>query len=195
LPAERKTRPSDSVAHHPVVDGEAKEGKTPGSVYILESEDAKLTYVGWTVDLGHRLRQHNGELVGGAKYTKRRGGGWRFAGTVTGVGAWWTRTAALQFEWALKRQRRKSGRNRHGGPVGPSGLCFPGHPAISHRLVDLHRLLHTRKQWTRTSPLYTDAEAQSVRIELVDEFCTTSARQRFAAAAFWNPHVAPLQPQ
>jgi hypothetical protein len=38
-------------------------------VYILESSDHAATYVGATVDLDHRLRQHNKELVGGAHAT------------------------------------------------------------------------------------------------------------------------------
>lgn len=37
-------------------------------VYLLECTD-KSTYVGATVDLDHRLRQHNKELVGGAHAT------------------------------------------------------------------------------------------------------------------------------
>lgn len=36
-------------------------------VYILINQ--KRTYVGMTNDLGHRIRQHNGLIKGGAKYT------------------------------------------------------------------------------------------------------------------------------
>ncbi|WP_439105496.1 GIY-YIG nuclease family protein [Congregibacter sp.] len=40
-------------------------------VYILRCADETL-YTGVTRDLGRRLRQHNGELVGGANYTRAR---------------------------------------------------------------------------------------------------------------------------
>lgn len=39
--------------------------------YLLECADGTL-YCGVTTDLTKRLRQHNGELVGGAKYTAVR---------------------------------------------------------------------------------------------------------------------------
>ena len=39
-------------------------------VYILKSDN--LSYVGMTNDFFKRFRQHNGELVGGAKYTKKK---------------------------------------------------------------------------------------------------------------------------
>lgn len=41
------------------------------SVYLLRCADNSL-YCGITTNLLKRLRQHNGELVGGAKYTKIR---------------------------------------------------------------------------------------------------------------------------
>ncbi len=40
-------------------------------VYILECSD-KTFYIGKTVDIKKRLRQHNGEIKGGAKYTSGR---------------------------------------------------------------------------------------------------------------------------
>ena len=40
-------------------------------VYILRCHDGTL-YTGITSDLSRRTRQHNGELVGGAKYTASR---------------------------------------------------------------------------------------------------------------------------
>ena len=41
------------------------------SVYILRCADNTL-YCGITTNLQKRLRQHNGDMVGGAKYTKTR---------------------------------------------------------------------------------------------------------------------------
>jgi putative endonuclease len=40
-------------------------------VYILECEDGTL-YTGVARDLARRLRQHNGELAGGPRYTRGR---------------------------------------------------------------------------------------------------------------------------
>jgi len=65
--------------------------------YLLLSEDNKRTYVGATVDPDRRLRQHNGELVGGARAT--RGGVWRRVCCIEGFP---TEGAALQFEWKWK---------------------------------------------------------------------------------------------
>jgi predicted GIY-YIG superfamily endonuclease len=40
-------------------------------VYILKSETTGATYTGVTTDFQRRLRQHNGELAGGARSTRR----------------------------------------------------------------------------------------------------------------------------
>lgn len=39
--------------------------------YIIECSDGTF-YIGKTTDLTRRIRQHNGEIVGGAKYTRGR---------------------------------------------------------------------------------------------------------------------------
>ena len=75
-------------------------------VYILVCDD-NCTYVGATVNLEHRLRQHNKELVGGAVATSRKvsqGQIWKIACYVSGFPTW---QAALQFEWRLKQLSRK----------------------------------------------------------------------------------------
>ena len=40
-------------------------------IYLLECKD-KTLYCGITNDLENRLKQHNGEIKGGAKYTRSR---------------------------------------------------------------------------------------------------------------------------
>ena len=40
-------------------------------VYLLQCSDGSF-YTGVTTDLERRLRQHNGEIVGGANYTRAR---------------------------------------------------------------------------------------------------------------------------
>jgi len=65
--------------------------------YLLLSQDNKRTYVGATIDPDRRLRQHNGELSGGASAT--RGYIWRRVCCVEGFPS---EGAALQFEWKWK---------------------------------------------------------------------------------------------
>jgi predicted GIY-YIG superfamily endonuclease len=75
-------------------------------VYLLESSCKRATYVGATVNLDRRLRQHNKELVGGAHATGvkvARGQTWHRACHVTGFPTW---QAALQFEWRFKQLTR-----------------------------------------------------------------------------------------
>jgi predicted GIY-YIG superfamily endonuclease len=70
-------------------------------VYCLATVDTPtLTYIGATVDGDRRLRQHNGELVGGAKATHKRPLGWYRVCYVRGFSTW---NAALSFEWHWKR--------------------------------------------------------------------------------------------
>ena len=38
--------------------------------YILKSSISNRIYVGYTINFSRRLRQHNGEIVGGAKKTR-----------------------------------------------------------------------------------------------------------------------------
>jgi structure-specific endonuclease subunit SLX1 len=78
----------------------------PSFVYLLVSTD-NSTYVGATVDLERRLRQHNKEIKGGAFATGAKvskGQVWRRAAYVSGFPNW---TAALQFEWSWKNISRK----------------------------------------------------------------------------------------
>ena len=75
-------------------------------VYILQSTD-DCTYVGATVNLERRLRQHNKEIKGGAHLTSAKvlkGETWKRVCYVSGFPDW---SAALQFEWRLKQLSRK----------------------------------------------------------------------------------------
>ena len=75
-------------------------------VYLLEASN-KSTYIGATVDLERRLRQHNKELKGGAVVTSNKvlkGEIWRRHCYVSGFPSW---QAALQFEWRWKQLSRK----------------------------------------------------------------------------------------
>ena len=75
-------------------------------VYLLVSTSGN-TYVGATVDLERRLRQHNKEIKGGAHATGMKvsqGENWTRAAHVSGFPDW---QATLQFEWRWKHLSRK----------------------------------------------------------------------------------------
>lgn len=75
-------------------------------VYLLVSTNGN-TYVGATIDLDRRLRQHNKEIKGGAHATGikvAQGESWTRAAHVSGFPDW---QAALQFEWRWKHLSRK----------------------------------------------------------------------------------------
>lgn len=72
--------------------------------YIINSDNH--TYCGYTKNPIRRIRQHNGEIVGGAKAT--RGKQWNFMMLMTGFE---TSNNALSCEWRLKHpdgHKRKS---------------------------------------------------------------------------------------
>ena len=80
---------------------------TPSYVYMLVSTDNKSTYIGATVDLDRRLRQHNKEIKGGAYATGIKvstGQQWSRCCYVSGFPTW---QSALQFEWRWKQITRK----------------------------------------------------------------------------------------
>ena len=70
--------------------------------YCLEREDKRQTYIGATVDPDRRLRQHQGELKGGARATQ--GIVWKRVCLVGGFPTW---NDALRFEWRWKQFGRK----------------------------------------------------------------------------------------
>ena len=75
-------------------------------VYLLLSTD-NCTYVGATVDLERRLRQHNKEIKGGAIATRAKvsnGQIWVRVAHVENFPDW---QAALQFEWRWKQLTRR----------------------------------------------------------------------------------------
>jgi len=73
-------------------------------VYILKSSvEVNRSYVGVTNCLQRRLRQHNGQLAGGARFT-RGSRPWSFYAIFV-VG---NRHDALSIEWKIKHQKRKS---------------------------------------------------------------------------------------
>lgn len=111
-------------------------------VYLLEST-SKSTYIGATVDLDHRLRQHNGEIAGGAHATHIKvlqGHAWERVCHIRGFPDWKT---ALQFEWAFKHHSRKW----------PQKM-YP----LERRLRGLHALLQKDRATSTSIPFVTYPE-------------------------------------
>jgi structure-specific endonuclease subunit SLX1 len=105
-------------------------------VYLLVSSD-NATYVGSTVNLDRRLRQHNKELAGGAHATTCKvikGETWLRACHISGFPDW---SSALQFEWRWKQLSRKQ-------PV----KIFP----LKRRALALKELLSLEKSTTKAIP-------------------------------------------
>lgn len=103
-------------------------------VYLLLSSDNKNTYVGATIDVNRRLRQHNGEIKGGAKATTSKSKVWRRVCYVSGFPDW---SAALQFEWRWKQITRK--------------IPFRSSP-LHRRMEALNQLLSLDKSTTKAIP-------------------------------------------
>jgi len=121
----------------------------PSYVYLLISTD-NATYVGATVDLDHRLRQHNKEIKGGAHATSikvLKGETWTRACHVSGFPSW---QAALQFEWRWKQLSRKI-----------SSKMFP----LERRLKALKELLALEKSTTAAVPFHEWSSPPQVHLE------------------------------
>jgi len=105
-------------------------------VYLLHSTD-NSTYVGATVDLERRLRQHNKIIKGGAHATSMKvnaGQIWERACYVEGFPDW---QAALQFEWRWKQISRKL-----------SNKLFP----LKRRMIALKELLSLDSSTSKAIP-------------------------------------------
>jgi structure-specific endonuclease subunit SLX1 len=75
-------------------------------VYLLITDSFSNTYVGATIDLDRRLRQHNKEIKGGARATSAKvtkGETWERVCYISGFPNW---SATLQFEWRWKQINR-----------------------------------------------------------------------------------------
>ena len=78
-------------------------------LYNTKEEYKNCTYVGYTVNPQRRIRQHNAEIKGGAKATKKGAGSWEFAALITGFE---TNNNALSCEWKLKHPDGKKRKNK-----------------------------------------------------------------------------------
>jgi len=97
--------------------------------YILQNDDNQRTYNGYTVNTAKRLRQHNGELSGGARSTKCSTT-WKYICIVSGFP---DKINALQCEWRIRKPSNKRRAREYRGPEG--------------RIKGLNHVLHLDK-WT-----------------------------------------------
>jgi len=95
--------------------------------YILKSTTSNRTYVGYTKNVFRRLRQHNGEIKGGAKTTSR-GRPWKLVVYIKGF---LTENEAMSFEWFMHHpkwiNRSKLNLNRRPYSRGNSLKCRLDH--------------------------------------------------------------------
>lgn len=104
--------------------------------YILRNRNpqyAHLTYNGSTNNPTRRLRQHNEEICGGARYTHGRGGGWEIYYIMTGFP---DHKNALSCEWRIKHT------------LGKPGKRPPQHCGVIGRVVAMNDILKLEK-WTK----------------------------------------------
>jgi len=118
-------------------------------VYILKSDN--LSYVGMTNDFTRRFRQHNQEIKGGAKYTKKRSSWY----PICIIDGFLTMKEAMQCEWRLKRGK--------GGPRG--------------RINYLFDYMENNEKWTSKSPLISE---QTLQIYLDNEFIKNNNDDSYA---------------
>jgi predicted GIY-YIG superfamily endonuclease len=109
--------------------------------YILRTKNEAFknyTYNGSTNDFTRRLRQHNGEISGGAKATKNKGH-WEIYFLMTGFK---THNNALSCEWAIKHPTKKK--------IRPKKYC-----GIEGRIKGLNEIL-LLERWTTKCELNND---------------------------------------
>jgi structure-specific endonuclease subunit SLX1 len=123
-------------------------------VYLLLATPLRdATYVGATVDLDRRLRQHNKEIKGGAHATGTKvakGDTWIRAAHVAGFPDW---QAALQFEWRWKQLTRK---------------LSPQLKPLERRIIALIQLLALERP-TSKAKAYTEWESPPIVLMEDDE--------------------------
>ena len=117
---------------------------------LLSSPNRNATYVGATVDLDRRLRQHNKEITGGAHATGikvAKGETWIRVAHIEGFPDW---QSALQFEWRWKQLTRK--------------MTISVHP-LYRRMMALKELLELERPTSKAKPYSEWPEQPKVVLE------------------------------
>ena len=130
-------------------------------VYFIKSTNGS-TYIGATVNLDKRIRQHNKEIKGGAKCTSRREN-WYPICIIDGFA---TMVEAMQCEWSLKHYMKKKFK-------GPKG-----------RIQRLTALLE-RGIWTSKSPIIKE---QKLTIYIDSDFKENLVNDNLVTKElYWKP--------
>ena len=120
---------------------------TAWHVYLLLNSTHTRTYVGATIDPIRRLRQHNQEIVGGARATSSDQ--WTHACVIYGFP---DERSALQFEWMWKHLTRKEGGR--------------GEP-LARRYTALEKLLESGRSSSTSIPFAQWGESHKLSIDLI----------------------------
>ena len=122
--------------------------------YILRNtkpEYKNLTYNGSTNDPKRRLRQHNGEIKGGANFTSKTKGGWEIYCLMSGFP---DHVNALQCEWRFKHCT---------GKPGTRPKCYCG---VAGRIKGLNEVLPL-ENWTSKSTI--DNKTQQFKLYIMED--------------------------
>ena len=100
--------------------------------YLLKSTTTNRTYFGYTDNIAQRLRQHNGEIKGGAKAT-RYGRPWKLVVYIRGF---LTKNEALSFEWYMHHPK-----SIYMSKANKSGLKYKSGYGVKQRILNMQMLL------------------------------------------------------
>ncbi|GAB4832487.1 hypothetical protein Ancab_006509 [Ancistrocladus abbreviatus] len=134
------SNPASSSSSSPSIKAsESKSSKRSWCVYLILSTNPPIkTYVGVTTNFSRRLKQHNGELKGGAK-ASRAGRPWVCACIIQGFSH---RSEACEFESKWKSFSRKLPRKKNNNGMaeqeGDNSLLL-----LQHRQAALQRVKHS----------------------------------------------------
>jgi predicted GIY-YIG superfamily endonuclease len=142
--------------------------------YIISNEKDN-TYNGYTTNLNRRIRQHNGELVGGARATRGRGP-WKYVAILTSLG--WTNTSsAMRHEWSIKYPTRRRPRpSKYNGEFGRIESLEHAVERMSESGEDVYCFTPQKhiSHITRTC-----ATHPFVKVKCIDEMCSYDSSKSF----------------
>lgn len=105
---------SSTIVEETVANVEVDGCKRDYFCYVLQScANTRSSYVGITNNRRRRIRQHNSEIVGGAKRTKRDQP-WRMVAAIGGF----NHNEAQRFEWSMHHPRKRKITGNCSGPIG-----------------------------------------------------------------------------